>query len=55
VPGFYALKFLLYIWLFYPRANNGATVIFKAIHPYLLELQQKTESVLADLQKTKKV
>jgi hypothetical protein len=55
VPGFYAFRFLIYVWMFYPRAKNGATTIFKAIHPYLLEIKRKAESTLAELEKAKRM
>lgn len=35
VPGFYALRFMVYVWMFYPRANNGAMVIYSFLKPYL--------------------
>ncbi len=35
IPGFYALRFIVYVWMFYPRANNGSVVIYSYIKPYL--------------------
>jgi len=37
IPGFYALRFIVYIWMFYPRADNGAEIIYKYIKPELLK------------------
>jgi hypothetical protein len=35
IPGFYAIRFIIFVWMFYPRANNGATTIYIAIKPIL--------------------
>ena len=37
IPGFYALRFIVYIWMFFPRANNGAQVIYQYLKPELLK------------------
>ena len=37
IPGFYALRFIVYIWMFYPRADNGAEIIYRYIKPELLK------------------
>ena len=39
IPGFYALRFIVYIWMFYPRANNGAEIIYQHLKPQLLKWQ----------------
>ena len=41
VPGFYALRLVVYIWMFYPRANNGATTIYKQLKPLLVSFREK--------------
>ena len=35
IPGFYALRFIVYVWMFYPRPNNGSVVIYSFVKPYL--------------------
>lgn len=43
VPGFYAIRFVMYVWMFYPREKNGATIIYTALKPILQKLNQKIE------------
>ena len=35
IPGFYALRFIVYVWMFYPRADNGSVLIYGYLKPYL--------------------
>lgn len=35
IPGFYALRFMVFVWMFYPRPNNGAGRIYSYLKPYL--------------------
>lgn len=51
LPAFYALRFLLYVWMFFPRANNGATLIYHFVRPYLASLQAKLDSLSQHLNK----
>jgi hypothetical protein len=46
IPGFYAMRFVVYIWMFYPRANNGATVIYIAIKPILQRVREQIDGYL---------
>ena len=41
VPGFYAIRFIMYVWMFYPREKNGATVIYTALKPILQKFNEK--------------
>jgi hypothetical protein len=43
IPGFYTLRFVVYVWLFYPRANNGATIIYTALKPLLVRVKEQVE------------
>jgi hypothetical protein len=52
IPGFYALRFVVYIWMFYPRANNGATVIYVALKPLLQRVKDQIEDLLNPSRKT---
>lgn len=45
VPGFYTIRFIIYVWMFFPRANNGATLIYTAIKPILIKVKGKMEEV----------
>jgi uncharacterized membrane protein required for colicin V production len=45
VPGFYTLRFVVYVWLFYPRANNGATVIYTALKPLLVKVRAEIDGL----------
>jgi hypothetical protein len=45
VPGFYTMRFVIYVWMFYPRANNGATVIYTAIKPILVKVKARIEEI----------
>jgi hypothetical protein len=51
LPGFYAARFILYVWMFYPRSNNGATVIYNKLKPYLVEVKKTIDQTWNDLQK----
>jgi hypothetical protein len=35
IPGFYAFKLIAYLWLFYPRKENGASTIYILLKPML--------------------
>lgn len=52
IPGFYALRFVVYIWMFYPRVNNGATVIYIALKPLLQRVKAKIDEFLNPSRKT---
>jgi receptor expression-enhancing protein 5/6 len=43
VPGFYAIRFIVYVWMFYPREKNGATIIYTALKPILQKFNQTME------------
>lgn len=45
VPGLYTIRFVVYVWLFYPRANNGANVIYTAIRPLLVRVKSKIDEL----------
>jgi hypothetical protein len=33
----------MYVWMFYPREKNGATIIYTALKPILQKLNEKIE------------
>jgi hypothetical protein len=41
IPGYYAFRFLFYIWLIYPRERNGAVVIYLLAKPLLQNLKER--------------
>lgn len=45
IPGFYSFRFVVYIWMFYPRANNGATTIYVALKPMLQKVKERIDSI----------
>jgi hypothetical protein len=52
VPGFYAMRFLVFIWMFYPRANNGATTIYVAIKPLLRTVRDQFDAIFTPVRKS---
>jgi hypothetical protein len=51
LPAFYALRFLVYVWMFFPRTNNGATLIYHFVRPYLAKLQNNIDALWQRLNK----